>query len=650
MMISEGHAIVHFKNEFSVVAEKFALRQHRRFFEISNSEQLKKTIKIIIDQGYISITIGGKIASFTSKVLDIIANADIPISIITASNIYDYDKYLMKVESENIVKINSVGIYDSLNNTNEEQKIKFTESEFRSHDAHLILGHGDYLCMSLGFGILCGKSTETEDIQLIGRVPKCEIDHSCFRKERLGIKNTVILKMKDFKSKFIFANTCAGISLADRKYSDYFASLGVESLKNNCNVYISKYAISDGNREELLIYFSLLKIYKNFSEALYYFNLLTRQYLNKPSLAIMLGDSSYTASFLGNELDYEKDVTNGGKIKIVACTQNKIVLEFIPLKKSKFSIYQIRKDLLTIMDSNSINEWVIISRENVENTCIGMYSHLEHINFIIYSNEHFKQQEIILVKECEIKQKLKDTEFVIEKFEMFNDFIITKNSQEMFENVLTQVYVNMKKIWSIVNGSKLNIEKYSFICRVLQNIENMKINFEVTFMKSLVEASTCSDTHLVLNSSNMIVNYVSNSGTKYSNCYICASKSHETSSIVRGTNRIYYQIICPRCEIYSISTSKDIILEVQLEGYFMTSGILKIRFNINLNRNKKVVLGAVILGTKYQKIFNLENTEQLNRKNFELEYENLNRGLYYMRCIVIQEGNIYISHRQIYIS
>lgn len=628
--LNKNYGVIYISKCLEKLLQNYTPYRNRNMMEASNITDFRQCISNLKSKTC-GITIIGLQEDLSLDILEAISESNVQISIISSKNERDISEYLQKISLNNRFNLDSVCIKDFVGE-NFKKNIDF--NAIRHSDACFFYGHGDYLCMNMKDGILCGKSKK-ECIGEGRRLPKCVIGEECFRKQRLGNNQCEVISISELQAKFIFLNTCGGIAFKDRKYEDYDSSLYNEAIKNNCYVYISNYMIGYYSVEELKMYYALLVRYKNFALALYYYNLFVKQYLRKKVSTIMIGDVGLKAYFINQAKQIIEE-----SYKIVHINDELIEIEFNTTLFLNTAVFEINKDYLKEFD---LLETIPVDKNGFCNYSVGM-CYDKTYKVLIYSEFEEFHTTILFYRKCKVEEKINFLLGELQKCKFVADFrlgenYINKNLKlfEYFENELI-------KSNAIQDRYKINIEKCMIVFHILRKCEKYLEKFNDSFFRQYVYDSTRTDSALVLNSMDSL-QYINNENTR--NCSICGASS---SVVVRlntaFARNTYYQRLCSKCEIYSVSQDSEESLTSNIE--FIENKRLEIKYKLNKDM-VNINLGIVILNTRECIAYQLKNTKELNNKVFSLEVDPSNKcGLYYVRSIVVSDFRIYILNRQFF--
>ncbi|MBE6050385.1 MAG: hypothetical protein E7214_06930 [Clostridium sp.] len=618
-----GHTILSISDSLANEVSLYAKHNNRRILSLADIENGS-------NEGIETVTVVGELDDFNNDIIGNIINMNVPVSIITADSKKNIFKYMSKVKDKTSIKINSVLIEDFIENNVDKSQ---TYSKLKQNDACLFVGHGDYLCVNLQFGILCSKEN-IESNNKCTMIPKCIKSGKCFRLERLGNSGEV-LNVKDIAAKFLFVNTCSGISFKGRKYKDYNLSLMTQAINNNCYVYISNYIIGYYTVEEVKIYHVLLSTYGNFAKATFYFNTLIKQFLRKSPTAIMVGDASLNAIFL------EKYDEQNSKCEVVYINEDYVEIKFNSKFINNGNVFSIDEEIFKKNDFDLLNTIPIDKNSDWEYT-LGIYYDGKY-NIVVYSEKEYFDNSIIFYKEDKLNQKIQSILDELEKCKFINDFILSNDYIESNIKKIEYLKRSLNEFKYIQSNLKLNIEKFTFLTDIIIECRKFLKYFKIKFLKEYLEYSMKSDTHLMLNTLNMHSDYLFDSKEV---CYICNSAINIMKFNSINSRRVYYKRICPNCEIYSVSsTDKDVF---RLTNINIDQDKIVLEYSLDL-LFKDIKLGIVVINTGIASLYEIEDTNELMDNVFSVKLDKTKKqGLYYLRSILISGDEIFLLNNQIY--
>lgn len=447
-------------------------------------------------------------------------------------------------------------------------------------------------------------------------------------------KNAQVLTLSDIKAKVIFLNTCAGLSFADRKYMDYGGGLCIEALNNNCQIYISNYIIGNYSFDEVKLFVSVLSYFENIALSVFAFNNIVSGFLHKKPSLVCVGSSLC-------EVKIKKIASNSLlQYKIIEQNEDFVAIRVIANDNENTQIVKLDKDRFRNLD---LERTVIVSVSEKWDFCIGILKSFEYILFF-YSNSPIDAEILLISEEKYISRVVKiigaltnvkmiydfllDIEFVRENGK-FIDFMIKE-----LENEARQDFNN-----------KLNIEYYTYKFRLLEKAHKYVTSFPEKLMNALMEYSMRTDSHLFLNSRNLI----SYNHKKRIKCPYCNRQIRIMKFVSKNSNKKYYQNICPKCEIYEIASSmkRNVVCNIEKDE----TGHVKIKYDVK-GEFRNIILGIVVLNTNISSVYKFTDEKEFSSNTIEI---NLGRdvrkgkGLQYIRSVIISDYDICVINRHLFL-
>lgn len=572
------------------------------------------------------ITVIGLQDDISSEIIEVLMSYGLPFTIVVGSDIKRLTTNCARILGNNNIILNDIALNDYYTGTSE--KICIEEK-----DGLFLAGHGDYMCFNMLKGILCGKGHYDVNEQL-KEIPSCVWNEECYRFERLNDKNAQILTLSDIKAKVIFLNTCAGLSFADRKYMDYGGGLCIEALNNNCQIYISNYIIGNYSFDEVKLFVSVLSYFENIALSVFAFNNIVRGFLHKKASLVCVGSSLCKVKI--------KEIASNSLLQYRIIEQNEdvVVIRLIANNNENTQIVKLNKDRFHNLD---LERSVIVGISSKCDFCVGILKSFEYILFF-YSNSPIDAEILLIPEEKYISRVVKIVDALINIkviYDFLLDFEFVRENGKFIDFMIKELEHETKQDFN----NKLNIEYYTYKYRLLEKAHKYVISFPEKLMNVLMSYSMRTDSHLFLNSRNLI----SYSLKKRVRCPYCNSQTRIMKFVSKDSNGKYYQNICPKCEIYEITSSmkKNIVCNIEKDE----KGYVKIKYDVK-GKFRNIILGIVVLNTNISSVYKFTDEKEFSSNTMEINMERdvrKGKGLQYIRSVIISDYDICVINRHLFL-
>lgn len=610
------------------VSEEYAGQTGREIVFIKDEQALKSLVRewpVL----YESVTLIVEQDDLDNAVLEILFSAGVPFSIITLDNKDNIIRYLNRIKKIRYLDFEEIYIHDFISGNKNKRMLEM--DTVKSSSACLLSGHGDYLCFNMESGILCSKM-EKGNIASGKALPKCILEETCFRLERLNNPEAEIISVRDLPAKFIFMNTCSGISFKDRKYKDYEKSLYSEAVNHQCLVFISNYIIGYYTVQELNMYYVLLIHFENFALSLFYYNLMVKQFLRKKPSAIMIGDSRMNLRPKG------KTPNGRGKVQLIYGDKDYSILSVQGEFVKNSLVFELDQSLF----KNNLLETVTIDRDKNCDYTLGIYLK-DTYTFLLYSEKESIDTTIILYKETSLEKEIKVTLNELLKSRYWLDFLLQEEDRKKNLELIDYFEKQLTEHGIIQTNLKLNVEKYTYLYHILKKCKWFLTGLGKEFVKASLTYASHTDSLLLLQTKGMQSKYLLDETI----CPICGSKAVKMLFQTTGQNRFYYKKICPACEIYSISTLEEDNLNLKFT--VLHNKAIHLKYDLKADW-KDLYLGIALIQTTVTAFYSIGSTKELNASDYVLDIRELKgRGLYYIRTVLKSKEHLTILHRQVFL-
>lgn len=572
------------------------------------------------------ITVIGLQDDISSETIEVLMSYGLPFSIVVGSDVKSLTTNCARILGNNRIILNNIALNDYYASSSEKSCIE-------EKDGLFLAGHGDYMCFNMLEGILCGKGN-----YYIGEksknVPNCVWNEECYRFKRLNDKKAQILPVNDIKAKVIFLNTCAGLSFADRKYMDYEGGLCIEALNNRCQIYISNYLIGNYSFDEVKLFVSVLSYFENIALSVFVFNSIVREYLHKKASLVCVGNSLCRVEI--NRLAASSLL----QYTIVEQNRDLIILRVIANDNKRIHILKIGKNRFPNLD---LERTVIVDVSAKCDICIGVLKSSEYILFF-YSNSVIDTEILFIPEEKYISKTVKIVNSLTEA-KMIYDILLDQEFLEVNSKFIDFMIKEIENESRQDFSNKLNIEYYTYKFKLLEKADKYVMSFPERLMRALIEYSMHTDSHLFLNSGNLI----SRSLKKTAKCPYCNRQIGIMKFVGKHSNRKYYQKICPKCEIFEITSSmkRSIVCNIEKDE----TDYIKLTYDVK-GEFSNILLGVVVLNTNITRIYTFSDEKELNCNTIEINLteELIKRnGLQYIRSVIISNYDIYVINRHLFL-